>query len=172
MKNFLILLCLFVIAVAVLGAGGYYVKKKYFDLPLGTTEDTETITGTPVSFERLAQGSQASVETRINYMVETEAEYRLLWSLINPTKPAPSIDFSKYVVIGVFAGKVSTAGYEIKVSEIRDDAQRTVYVTLTRPGANCFAAQSVTAPYDIIKIPKTSLELTHKDTTEVRNCKL
>ena len=69
----------------------------------------------------------------------------------------------------MFAGKEPDAGYEVSVSSVEDTNVRTVVVALAKAGNNC--AQTKTTPYQIVKLPKTTLPFTHKDITATVNCK-
>jgi len=72
--------------------------------------------------------------------------------------------------VAVFAGEVPTAGYDIAVAEVEDADKRMVKIELTRPDEGCVLAQSMTAPYQVIELPKTSLLFTHADTWVIKSC--
>jgi PrcB C-terminal len=119
--------------------------------PVAETEDA------PVVFRELAQGDHSSVERRVNYLVYSEAQMEQLWELIGAVDAAPEVDFTAFTVIGIFSGKQPTAGYEIAVDRIVDTEARNVTITTSRPGASCFPAKTMTEPYQVIVVPKTSL---------------
>ena len=171
MKDFLISLCLLVIAVVAIGSLYLYGKQHFFSTPGGTPAGT-AISGRPVPYIVLAQGAQSSVHGRTNYVVTSDAEYRLLWKMLDTSAIAPDVDFTKEDVIAFFAGDEPTDGYSIGVTSIADTAStRMLDIAITRPGASCTVAQSVTTPYELIEIPHTTLQLEHTDTDQVNNCK-
>jgi hypothetical protein len=90
--------------------------------------------------------------------------------MIDASAARPDIDFSKDVVIAVFMGAEPTLGYSIAVASVEDGDNRAVAVTLTRPGGSCVLDKSVTQPYQIIVLPKTSLAFAHKDQVRTVGC--
>ena len=137
--------------------------------------------GTPigsaaVAVAVLARGTQASADIpRVNYLIESQKGLQRLWSVIygtgTSTRPIPKVDFSKYQVLGVFAGTQPTGGYAISVSTVRDLAQkRMVNIIMTSPATSCTVTQARTTPYEILTVPSTTLPLTHKYTKITRSC--
>lgn len=123
-----------------------------------------------VPFTALAEGSRSEVTSRVNYLVETPEELARLWDLLQEAPPVPTVDFNTKVVAAVFAGEVPTAGYDIAVTEVEDTDSRVVKIELVKPDEGCVLAQSLTAPYQVIELPKTSLPFTHADTWTVKKC--
>ncbi|HQU07473.1 MAG: hypothetical protein B7X04_00465 [Parcubacteria group bacterium 21-54-25] len=130
-----------------------------------------TNTSLPVSV--IAQGTNASVLTRSNYVIKNESDWQQFKTLFDGTSgsPLPTIDFSKEQALAVFAGAEPTGGYRIEVSKITDSTQkRTIDVTISTPGPHCTVTQAQTSPYEIVVVPATSLPLMHVDTTKVSSC--
>jgi hypothetical protein len=123
-----------------------------------------------VPFTELSRGAHSDVSTRTNYLITSTAELEKLWKMISASGKMPVIDFTKNNVAAVFAGQKMTGGYAIVVSKIMDVQDRLVTVTLTKPGSNCILTQSTTAPYQVIQLPKTSLQFTHEDQVTTTNC--
>ena len=123
-----------------------------------------------VPFTELARGTQSDITTRVNYLITASSELEELWKLIGGKDKAPVIDFSKSAVAAVFAGEKPTTGYAVTVSKVEDTNVRTVTVLIQEPGDNCEKNESVTKPYSLIEIPKTSLTFTHEDQTTTVNC--
>ena len=123
-----------------------------------------------VPFTALAEGPRSDVSSRVNYLIETQEELDALWELLKEPPPPPTVDFNTKVVAAVFAGEVPTTGYAIAVAEVEDVDKRVVKIELTKPDESCVLAQSVTAPYQIIELPKTSLPFTHADTWVTKAC--
>ena len=123
-----------------------------------------------VPFTELAQGAHSTVSVRANYLITSNAQLAKLWKMIDARGQTPVINFATNDVIAVFAGKEPTAGYAVTVSKVVDANTREVTVALTSPGGNCVLAQSATAPYQVIELPKTSLALTHVDQKITASC--
>lgn len=126
----------------------------------------------PVSYIELASGTQSTETESVNYLVTSKTELAELWKMIDngDNLIPPTVDFNRYDVIAVFAGKVPTAGYAISISKVEDGASRAVTVLTQRPGASCLAAQLITSPYQIVQLPKTALPMTHSDVEDVLSC--
>ena len=136
--------------------------------PSAAAGDTPTAAAVP--FTELARGAHSTVTARANYLVTSPGQLAQLWKMVDAAGQAPLVDFSSDSVIAVFAGTEPTAGYAIAVSKVTDGQVRLVTVTLTAPDSTCILAQSKTAPYQIVELPKTALPLTHEDVATTTNC--
>jgi hypothetical protein len=125
---------------------------------------------TPVSYTVLAQGEDSSVELRKNYLISDEFELRELWKLITTNEEPPPIDFTTESVIAVFTGVEPTPGFSISVIGIEDTDRRVVKVHITVPGISCLAPEKETTPYQVVKMPKSSLPLTHENSEIIVGC--
>jgi len=135
-----------------------------------TSSDRGGPAAVTVPFTALAEGSRSEVTSRVNYLIDTQEELARLWDLLQEAPPIPTVDFNTKVVAAVFAGEVPTAGYDIAVTEVEDADDRVVRIELVKPNESCVLAQSVTAPYQVIELPKTSLPFTHADTWTTKPC--
>lgn len=154
---------IFPIAVAVailLGIALYFVGPRGAH---GPSAGTPSVLGN-VSFTSLSAGAASAVPMRKNYVIENDAEFEELWSLIGAPGERPVVDFSKDVVVAVFQGEKPTGGYGIRVTAVADkDAAREVWVSLAEPEEGCAVTQAVTSPYHVISLPKTSLSFVPKE---------
>ena len=151
------------VGVAVFISGG---SDSFSSTSLADSQQSAVI----VPFITLAEGPQSKIVSRGSYLIDTQEELAELWKLIEEPPPVPTVDFSTKVVVAVFAGEVPTAGYDIAVAEVEDADKRMVKIELTRPDEGCVLAQSMTAPYQVIELPKTSLLFTHADTWVIKSC--
>lgn len=164
MRNFLTLVLLAIVAVLA-GVAVYFYGQHQ---PAATPSQG---TGTAVSYSELAHGANSMVLSRRNYVLHSEPELQQLWQMTGTATPAPDVDFNTYDVIAVFAGQENTTGYSITVSGVTDTAsERRVEVTLSSPGGSCALGQQVTAPYQILELPKSSLTLVHTDKQVTESC--
>src|SRR5262245_23846783 len=74
-----------------------------------------------VPFETIVQGDQSAIDARREVVVRTAAEWKTLWREHNPDAPAPAVDFTKSMVVAVFAGFRNTAGYTVTITGIEKD---------------------------------------------------
>jgi len=123
-----------------------------------------------VSFAELAKGTQSTVTKRTNYLITSTSELSALWKMVDAKGQIPVVDFKTNIVIAAFAGTKPTAGYDIRITGVEDNAMRLVTVTLSTPDSSCLLAQSLTSPYQIMELPKTTLPLTHNDLGARTSC--
>lgn len=150
--------------VLLIGAGVMILRPEPKDAEVAPTG------GTAVSYVELVSGTQSTVLERKNYRIVSQAQLSLLWRMLDTQGTAPVVDFDNREVLAFFAGSAPTAGYAITALEITDADTRHVRVKLTQPGGSCVLAQAITAPYQIIEIPKTPGALTHDDVVETTSC--
>ncbi len=139
-------------------------------LSIQTLSTQNQTTATLVPFTELAHGMHSTVTTRTNYLITSPSELLALWAIIDAPNQPPTVDFARNDVIAVFAGDEPTAGYDIKVSQVKDSQSRMVTVLLTKPGANCLSPHTATSPYQVIELSKTALSLAHQDQEDIVGC--
>jgi len=165
-----------ILMVAMVGAYMYYggLSSGQSDAPAAVTPVVNTPPPPPapvaVSFIELAQGTHSTVGRRTNYLITSSSELSALWKMVDAKGQIPTVDFKTSSVIAVFAGTKPTPGYTIAVADVTDSETRMVTITLSSPDSTCFLAQVLTAPYQIIVLPTTSLPLAHTDVTKKTSC--
>jgi hypothetical protein len=165
MKNLLIIVGLLLVTGAVL----YMFFWNSGTIPGLNTQ--AAVATNPVQFVPVVSGTQSSITRRANFLITSKDELGALWTMIDATGFPPAVDFTKEYVVAVFEGQQPTNGYSIAVSQVGDSTDsRNVAVSITKPGSTCVLAQTVTAPYEIIEIPKTDLPLKHQDTIATASC--
>ncbi|NNM84005.1 protease complex subunit PrcB family protein [Candidatus Parcubacteria bacterium] len=167
MRNIFVVVGIGVIAIVI-----WMVASTYGAGPLSTqTPSTpSSVAAVPVPFTELAHGMHSTVTARTNYLITSPSELLALWAMIDAPNQPPEVDFTRNDVIAVFAGNEPTAGYDIKVSQVKDSQSRMVTVLLTKPGANCLSPHAVTSPYQVIELSKTALSLAHQDQEDIVSC--
>lgn len=130
----------------------------------------KVVTTTTEPFTEIAHGVHSTITRRTNYIITSASQLTDLWKMIDAGGQPPTIDFTREDVVAVFTGKEPTAGYDIEVSRVEDSTVRNVVVTLIKPGGSCVLAQAVTNPYQLIRLPKTALPLTHTDLVHTVSC--
>lgn len=162
MKDALLLLGVFVAALAVGGTVYWYADMQ---TPAAVVEST-----VKVPFQELAHGTQSKETRRANYLITSTYELNQLWKMIDAKGVAPTVDFSRDVVVAVFAGTQPTLGYSIAISSVEDSDNRMITVTLLKPGASCLAGETATSPYQVVKMQKTELPFAHSDALVTQSC--
>jgi hypothetical protein len=167
MKNMAGIVGVALLAIAI-GTGIFFFSRNA--APTSAPIENVQPTAVEVPFTELARGAQSTIERRVNYVITSPEQFRDLWELVGATERIPDIDFSKSAVAVVFAGMKPTGGYGIAVSKVEDASARKLVVTLTQPDSSCVVTQVITAPYQIIELPNTSLQLTHEDILTTVDC--
>lgn len=84
-----------------------------------------------------------------------------------PVASDPTIDFTKYYFVGLFAGAKPTSGYAIKITSIiENNCEMVINFYEKSPLAGETIASSPTYPADFILIPRTSKPIIFNKTTE------
>lgn len=112
------------------------------------------LTQAVVTFTTVAAGTSSDIDMPRQVVVRTPEQWRHLWRAHNPQEPTPAIDFARQVVVGVFLGTRSTAGFSVTVTAVKTEDSRTVveYVE-RRPAADDLVAQVITSSFHLVTIP-------------------
>ena len=138
---------------------------------------SKEIPNTIIKFEEIGKGPASGIFDRKQVVIRSEndlkSQFKEINSIFFPEPETPLVDFSKYIVIGVFMGEKNNGGYSIKVDKISydDDGNVKVSVIETSPGRNCVTTDAITHPYQLVKIPKTDAKVVFEVKQEVFNCK-
>jgi hypothetical protein len=103
----------------------------------------------------LDQGGQSEVDAPRQVTVRDRDAWASLWRAHAPGRPAPAVDFSREMVVGVFMGTRPTAGFAVDIVGYRDSGNDVVVLYReTAPSRDTIAAQVIVAPYDLVVIPR------------------
>jgi hypothetical protein len=115
----------------------------------------------PVQYDAVSQGDGAAsgLTDRADYVIRTKGQWRRMWAALNervtPTPARPAVDFRHSMLLLVTLGREPTSGYAIAVTGVSKGTGRLVADVEERsPGSNCFVAQHVTAPYQVVRVPR------------------
>ncbi len=123
-----------------------------------------TSTGAPVlsiPFKTIAMGEDSGIRTPIQVVVRTPAAWRALWQKHTSGQPQsalPTIDFSRDMVVAVFAGDVPpfTRASILRISREGSRLTALVRIAQARPGPVPTEPGNVT-PYHIVRLPRSGL---------------
>lgn len=108
-----------------------------------------------VAFKTLERGGQSGIEEPREAVVRTVAEWSTLWTEHAGARPRPAVDFTKSMVVGVFAGTRPTGGHSVDITTIARDGDGLVVTWRERtPGSNDIVTQVITMPYHIVTLDK------------------
>ena len=108
-----------------------------------------------VTFTEVARGAASQLDQPKTVVVRTIEDWRALWKAHTGSE-APVVDFSKFIVVGVFLGSRSTAGYGVQITAVKKTAAGAVVEYIEHvPDPGGMRAQVMTAPYHLVAIPNT-----------------
>ena len=111
--------------------------------------------GTTMTVRSIEKGSQSYVENATTITARTAEEWAAAWKRHAPDRPLPPVDFSREMVLGVFTGTRTSAGYSVEIVSVDKQADGVVVrYRETRPGRGAVAAQIITSPYHFVAVPK------------------
>ena len=109
----------------------------------------------PPPLRTVGKGPMSAIDQPRQVTVRSAAEWGALWKENGAKAPLPPVDFSREMVVGVFVGTRSTAGYGVEiVRAIGNSSTLVVEYVETAPSRGTITAQVLTAPYHLVAIPK------------------
>ncbi len=144
-----------------------------FILSCSNKGDDDTVKNVP--FEELQSGGFSGIMNKKQVVIKNQSDYETLMNEVyyNQDKMPviPEVDFTKNYLVAVAVGARNTGGYAIQITGITESSSgMTVSVTETSPGKNCVVTESITYPYQIVKIPKTDKEVKFKTKQFIKDC--
>lgn len=110
-------------------------------------------------FSTIEKGGVSGVTSPRTLVIKSEEEWQRLWAQHAAararTPGPPQIDFSREMVIAVFAGERTTGGFTVEVTAI-DVSSGAIRVTYQESGPppDSFLTQALTQPYHLVTTPR------------------
>jgi hypothetical protein len=93
-------------------------------------------------------------------VARTAAEWQALWQRHAPGRPLPTVDFTADMVVGVFLGSRPSGGYQAEITSVTSEENvLVVQWAERRPGPGQMAAQVMTSPSHLVKVPRHAGEV-------------
>jgi hypothetical protein len=103
----------------------------------------------------LDQGGQSEIEMQRQVTVRDRDGWASLWRAHAPRRPAPAVDFSREMVVGVFMGTRPTAGFAVEIVGYRESGNDVIVLYReTVPSRDTITAQVIVSPYHLAVIPR------------------
>jgi hypothetical protein len=97
----------------------------------------------------------SSITTAREAVAKSAAEFQSLWRAHAPGRPTPTVDFTKDMVIAVFLGTRPSSGYSADITGVQREGDQLIVTWVERrPSAGQSAAQVMTAPSQIVTVPR------------------
>ncbi|HEU4828575.1 MAG TPA: protease complex subunit PrcB family protein [Gemmatimonadales bacterium] len=119
-----------------------------------------------------AYSGLAEAERRI---VTSEEEMEALWSQIHAGQasvpPLPSVDFGEEMVLVAALGGKPSSGYAIRIDSVAARGEGLeVFLRQSRPAPDCAVLAVITAPVDLVRLPRRVGDVSYREAVEVREC--
>ncbi len=106
----------------------------------------------PMTFTTLARGDRSGIEEPRQVVARTAAQWSALWKEHAGTGAPPAVDFTRSMVVGVFAGSRPTAGFAVEITGIeRQDTTLVVRYAEHAPARDEIVAQVLTSPFHLVR---------------------
>ena len=116
---------------------------------------------TTASMRTIDRGSQSSVDQTRTVVIRSSDEWSALWRAHAADKPAPPVDFTKEMVVGVFLGSRPTSGYSVEIVQTRQGPNGLVVEYREgSPARDMMTAQVITSPYHLVAVQKSAGKVT------------
>jgi len=119
-----------------------------------------TMQAAPSPVRVIAQASMSQVEEFKQAVARTPEEWTALWRQHTGAAKMPAVDFKSRMVVAVFLGSRTSAGYSAEIVGTREsEGALIVEWRERRPGGDEVAAQVLTSPAVMVSIPKFAGEV-------------
>lgn len=162
------------------GGWSYSFAPPPWSPPPGDTGGGGPPPGGNASFQTVDRGAVSGIRAFRFAVVSDAASWQALWAEHAPAGgTAPSVDFSREIVIGAFLGPRPSTGYGFEVlslSSAQVYGAPTAYNGLTatllesQPGYNCVTQPFFTYPYHIVRTAKPAGGVIHSLVTLADGC--
>jgi hypothetical protein len=108
-----------------------------------------------VAYTTIASGAHSGIDDRREVVVRSAAEWAALWKEHAAGQPAPSVDFARSIVVGLFLGSRPTGGHAVEIRGVeRNDRTLTVTYRERRPDPSSIVTQVMTAPFHLVRVDR------------------
>ena len=128
-----------------------------------------------IKFEVIKEGPISGFTDEKMMVINNNDDYQKIMTIVyynlDQMPIIPEVDFTKSILILTAMGTKNTGGYTIGIDNISKSGSKvTVNLTETSPGKNCVNTESITSPYQIVKIKKTDKEIKFNISRKVKDC--
>ena len=101
------------------------------------------------------KGAMSQLSAARQVAVSDGEAWAALWREHAPARPLPDVDFSREIVVGVFLGTRSSAGFTVEIVGYHEEGGRIVVeYRETTPSRGAITAQVIVSPYHLVALPK------------------
>jgi PrcB C-terminal len=112
-----------------------------------------------LSIATVEKGDRSGIRGPLQTVIRNQDEWKALWKRHSSTdtspSPAPSIDFDREMIVGIFLGEKSTGGYEVEIVRAEQrDSSLYFYYREKSPAAGAMVTQALTQPFHLVRVAK------------------
>ena len=109
----------------------------------------------PTDMKTVARGVNSAVDDGRQVIARTPDEWTKVWRLHDSKRPAPAVDFTREMVVGVFMGSRPTGGFGVEIVGTRQEGDAViVQYRESMPGPGSMTAQVLTSPFHLVSVPR------------------
>ena len=132
--------------------------------------------GVAVPMQRILSGQDSGFEQPCRDVIKTAAEWQPVGEKLRRGReyagPIPAPDFGRSMVIVAAMGTQSTGGYAIAIENVyRATGRLWVVVRETRPDPGGMTTQVLTAPVDVVSVPRSEEPVSFVAGKEAPGCR-
>ena len=115
--------------------------------------------GAALPFSTVAKGAASGILEPLQVAIRTRDEWVAFWARhtraqVQPP-PAPPVDFSREMVVGIFLGARATGGHEVEITKVeRGGSALRIHYRTRSPDPGAMVTQVRTQPYHLIKLKR------------------
>jgi hypothetical protein len=107
----------------------------------------------------IGKGAFGAIDQPLQVVVTNKTQWAELWAKHTanklPKPEPPDIDFNKKSVVFVSAGRKTTGGYTVEITEVRRSNEKTeIVVTAKGPKEGALTIQALTAPFHVVEVAR------------------
>jgi hypothetical protein len=113
-----------------------------------------------LAFTTLARGAFSGVQEARQVVIRDQAALTAWFAKIHatsaPAPPPPMVNFTDWMVVGVFLGTRRTGGHSVTIERIAVEPSSgnvVVYAVETQPSPDAIVTQAFTQPFHLVSIP-------------------
>jgi len=105
----------------------------------------------------IVMGPSSGIDEPRQAIARSADEWEKLWTEHAGNRERPAVDFSREMVVALFAGTRPTAGYGVEIVGVRADGDTTIVeYRESAPPRDAITAQVMTSPFVMVAIPKSA----------------
>jgi hypothetical protein len=109
----------------------------------------------------LAEGGDSPIRERLEVVIRTPNDWRVLSDRFAPGESLPAVDFSSEMAVAIFVGPGRFSGYGVEIfSVVREGGHIVARYRRRLPATHRASSPVVGAPYQIVAIPRDRRSVT------------